>query len=174
MISDNQIRDQFAITRLTYQVARALDRRDKALLCACFWADATDDHGVFSGRAVDFADWVMGRDPEPYVRTHHNITNVLIDLVGDRAAGEAYFIAYHRMAADAADVITAGRYLDRFERRTGEWRIIHRHAVYEWTTNAPASDASWNAPPLANILTRGQRGTVDPSYANLAWLGSSD
>src|ERR1700675_2186 len=135
---DDQIRDQFAITRVTYQVPRALDRRDQPLLQACFWPDATDDHGVFSGNAMDFVEWVMGRDPEPYIRTHHNITNLLIEVAGDRAAGEAYFIAYHRMAGDATDVIVAGRYLDRFERRAGEWRIVHRHAVYEWTTNAPA------------------------------------
>ena len=170
---DDQIRDQFAITRVIHQVARALDRRDKPLLQACFWPDATDDHGVFSGNALDFVDWVMGRDPEPYVRTQHNITNLLVDLTGDRAAGEAYFIAYHRMAAEATDVIVAGRYLDRFERRAGEWRIVHRHAVYEWTTHAPASDPLWSAPPLVNVLTRGRRNTGDPSYANLAWLGGS-
>ncbi len=162
--------DHIAVARVVNQVARALDRRDKALLKSCFWPDATDDHGVFAGNATDFADWVMGREPEPYLRTHHNITNLIIDFNDDRAVSEAYFIAYHKMAPTGDDVFVAGRYFDRHMRRDGAWRILHRHAVYEWRTVNEATDQAWDTAPLVDQLVRGERGRGDPSYADLAWL----
>ena len=170
-----ELLDKQACVELVYRLARAIDRCDETLLRSLFHADATDDHGVFHGTAADFADWVM-----PVLlgmkRTQHCIANVLIEVRGDTAFGESYFIAHHALPnAQGPDtfMVAAGRYLDRFERRAGEWRIVHRHAVYEWTTHAPASDPLWSAPPLVNVLTRGRRNTGDPSYANLAWLGGS-
>ena len=61
----------------------------------------------------------------------------------------------------------AGRYLDRFARRDGVWKIAHRLAVYDWTMTVPAS-GGWDAEPMLGLLRRGERGTGDPSYAHLA------
>jgi len=106
-------------------------------------------------------------------RTQHNITNLLVNLYGNEARGEAYFIAQHTLVQGLGEVemFAAGRYLDRFERRSGIWKIAHRQAIYDWTMTVPASGAWDNFPPEMNFL-RGQRGEADPSFSHLAGRSS--
>jgi 3-phenylpropionate/cinnamic acid dioxygenase small subunit len=107
----------------------------------------------------------MLRDMES---TMHFIGNVLIELTGaDAARAESYFTAYHRIAGPT-DMIVAGRYLDRFTRRAGEWRIAHRAAVYDYNITQPASDAAWGAPEMQAVLARGKRAPDDASCRDLA------
>ena len=157
-----------ACIELVYRLARAIDRCDEALLRSLFHPDATDDHGVFHGTAAAFADWVM-----PVLggmkRTQHCICNVLVEVDGDAAQGESYFIAHHALPqAEGPDtfMIAAGRYLDRFERRRGAWRLAHRQAVYDWNAAAPSTD-SWNR-DAPGAWTYGRRGSADASYAHFA------
>ena len=166
----DELLDKQACIELVYTLARGIDRCDAALLRSVFHPDATDDHGVFHGTAADFVDWVL-----PLLatmkRTQHFIGNVLVRVDGDRAAGESYFIAHHTLPqAEGGDLTmtAAGRYLDRFERRGGEWRIAHRRAVYDWQARTPATDG-WNrAEPGAWAF--GQRAPADASYAHFAGL----
>lgn len=152
---------------LVARVARAIDRCDVALLATLFHPDATDDHGMFAGSATDFIEWVM-----PVLatmkRTQHVIGQVLVELDGDRAASEAYFIAHHTLDGPDGEVfmLAAGRYLDRFERRDGIWKIAHRHAVYDWNSAVSSSD-SWDRSGMPGWAF-GARGTADPSYAHFA------
>jgi hypothetical protein len=164
------VADKQACIELVYRMARAIDRCDETLLRSLFHPDATDDHGVFQGTASDFATWVM-----PVLagmkRTQHFIGNVLIELEGDVARGESYFIAHHTVTGEAgtdAVSIAAGRYLDRFELRGGEWRVGHRHAVYDWNSQGAASD-NWNR-DQPGAWRFGQRGSGDVSYAHFAGL----
>ena len=48
-------------------------------------------------------------------------------------------------ARDVADMVMGIRYLDRFERRMGEWRIARRELRWEWvrTDRLEGLDASW-------------------------------
>ena len=158
--------DTQRLTTLVYKLARSIDRCDADLLRSLFHPDATDDHGSFVGTAADFIPWVMGV-LATMKRTQHIIGNVLIELDGDRATGESYFVAHHVIDQGGSDVlmIAAGRYLDRFERRNGEWKFAHRHAVYDWSSTAPATDIWDRANPGATVF--GARGHADASYANL-------
>lgn len=160
--------DKQACVELVYRLARAIDRCDEPLLRSLFHSDATDDHGVFHGTASDFVSWVM-----PVLhgmrRTQHFIGQVLIELDGELARGESYFIAHHQLPqADGPDsfMIAAGRYLDRFERRAGGWRIAHRQAVYDWNSTAPSTD-SWDR-DSPGVWSFGARGEADISYAHFA------
>lgn len=155
---------------LVYKMARGIDRMDESLLRSLFWEDATDDHGLFSGTAAAFVAWVL-----PVLgsmrSTSHNITNVLIAVDDDRAAGESYFIAQHSLDGDPpTEMFACGRYLDSFARRGDEWRFARRHAVYDWTMSVPASGA-WDAEPMKGLLARGRRGRGDASYPHLAAIG---
>jgi hypothetical protein len=95
----------------------------------------------------------------------HHLTNQTIALDGpDRAGVESYFIAWQGFARDGQmGVVQAiGRYLDRFERRDGDWRIAHRVVVVEQT---------WVMPPAVEMGS-GNRASAtkdrtDPSYAVL-------
>jgi SnoaL-like domain len=130
--------------------------------------------GIFNGAAKDFVPWVISV-LKGMERTSHQICNVLVDVRGERAFSESYFIAYHRIVADGAerDMIAAGRYLDRHERRAGEWRIAHRQTVYDWTTEQAATDAAWRRPPMLERIERGRRFGEDRSSRDKReWLGS--
>lgn len=162
--------DKLECIELVTRVARAIDRCDAALLKTLFHPDATDDHGIFAGSAEEFIDWVM-----PVLagmkRTQHVIGQVLIEIDGNHAAGESYFIAHHAMIGPDGDIfmVAAGRYLDRFERREGVWKIAHRQAVYDWSSETALTDKYDRADP--GPMTFGARGKDDASYAHLAGRG---
>lgn len=148
-------------------VARAIDRCDAELLSSQFHPDATDDHGIFKGSAKDFIAWVI-----PLLRTmeltQHVIGQSLIELDGDTAFGESYFTAHHEIQTPDGrmHMIAAGRYLDRFERRQGTWKIAHREAVYDWDSMAPSTMTYHQQAP--DGMAVGSRTPSDPSYNYLA------
>lgn len=148
MTLDSRVEDMLAkqdCQELVYRFARGLDRRDEATLRSVFHPEATDDHGYFKGTASDFIEWVL-----PLLarmeRTQHLIGNVLVETRGDQAVSESYFLASHDVTAangEPARMTAAGRYLDQFKKHEGEWKIIHRQAVYDWNANEPRTD-SWD------------------------------
>lgn len=160
--------DKADCTELVMRVARAIDRRDAELLASLFHPDATDDHGMFAGTATDFIAFVM-----PLLatmkQTQHVLGQTLVKLDGDRAASETYFVAHHTLAGPDGDILmlAAGRYLDRFERRGGTWKISHRHAVYDWNSAVPSTDSFDRANPES--WAYGVAGKTDRSYAHLAF-----
>lgn len=162
-----ELLDKQACTELVYRLARAIDRCDEGLLKSVFHDDATDDHGLFHGRARDFVPWVLGV-LATMKRTQHCICNALIAVDGDQAFGESYFIAYHTLADESGKdrlMIAAGRYLDRFERRAGEWKIAHRQACYDWNASEPSTD-NWDRTAPGWVF--GARGRADRSYEAFA------
>lgn len=157
--------DRQEISDVIVRLARATDRCDAELMASCFHPDATDDHGDFVGTAADFVPWVM-RVLEHVTLTTHTVCNVLVEFDGDTAAAESRFLAFARSdgARGRTDSVGAGRYLDRLERRAGEWRISHREAVYDWNSTGPAGHDVYEA---AEHLLVGRRGRGDRSYAFL-------
>ena len=150
---------------LIVRTARAIDRCDEALLREQFHPDAHDDHGGFKGSIDEFAKWVM-----PVLgtmeRTQHILGQMLIEVDGDTAASETYFEAHHELMIENVmqHMIAAGRYLDKFERRDGTWKMSSRHAVYDWQSIVPSTDAFDRENPAGNEY--GQRGADDASYAH--------
>lgn len=160
--------DKLECTELVARLAKGIDRCDAEMVRDCFHPDATDDHGAFKGTAEEFVEWVM---PvlETMKCTQHVIGQSLMEVSGDKAAGESYFVAHHNIDTPDGEIfmIAAGRYLDRFERRDGAWKISHRHAVYDWNSVNPSTD-SWKRDDPDNPSVYGVRGKSDASYAHLA------
>jgi hypothetical protein len=136
--SDNlhlqQLLDREAIRDCIYRFCRGVDRVDEEALRSVYWPDATGRHGAHQGDATSFIQSVM-TNRRAGGRAIHLIGNVLIELRGDVAAVESYF----RTTLDGRDAqnrpqetLLAGRYIDRFERRNGEWRVSARTVVYDW------------------------------------------
>lgn len=122
------------ITEVLYRYARGCDRRDEQALRACFHADSTHQHGSFVGSSGDFCALAL-QIVGALTACKHMISNVLIDVRGSRAISECHFLSYHRLV-DAhgreSDRFHGGRYLDRFEKRAGEWKIAHRTGLYDF------------------------------------------
>jgi hypothetical protein len=115
------------------RLARGEDRRDGGLISASYWPDAIADYGVFRGAFADYLAWVVPGDAA-IVNTQHVLGQTYSEIAGDTARAETQVIAYHRVntGAEERDTCIGGRYLDRLERRGGEWRIAERTMLYDW------------------------------------------
>ena len=65
--------------------------------------------------------------------TSHHISNFTFEIEGDVAHCESYVITTLLPKGSETATIGGARYIDRFERRNGEWRIAHREAVMDFT-----------------------------------------
>ena len=159
--------DKQAITEIIHLYCRGIDRTDRALLLSLFHPDSTHKHGAFSGRSVDFIDRALGT-VSGLRTTSHLIGNIVIELDGDTALTEAYYFVHHRVPGssgqpqDDEDYLAQGRYIDRFERREGNWRIAHRTGVWDWRRWEKASDRGFYDMPASQ---RGARWPDDEIYA---------
>lgn len=146
--------------------SRGVDRGDANLLGAAYHPDATVDYGFYAGPAGPFvrllADAQKGARP-----SLHRTCNTDLRLEGDRAAAESYVIAYVEEAELQRMVF--GRYLDRLEKRDGEWRISHRAYVLDGNTNRPNTTALTD-PPVTHdaFVPQGGKGAADAGRALLA------
>ena len=59
-------------------------------------------------------------------RTKHVVTNVVIDVVGDRADARSYVTVFQQTDVLPLQPIASGRYTDRLERVAGTWRFADR------------------------------------------------
>jgi hypothetical protein len=152
------VSDRAEIYAVLVRYCRGIDRRDPEMVRSTYHPDAYDDHGSYKGDLDGFIEFV---DKEVYSRfrtTMHKLGQALIEIDGDGATGETYAVCHHVMAEngkDVADSVMGIRYLDRFERRAGEWRIARRELRWEWIR----TDALG---PLDPDWTLGIAGPSDP------------
>jgi hypothetical protein len=125
--------DKQAIRECIAWLARGEDRRDGPLLETCYWPDAAVDYGMYQGSFAEYLAWVVPGD-EKITNTQHVIAQTLVELDENRANAETHVVSYHRveMGEGERDTCIGGRYLDKLERRGGEWRIAHRTMLYDW------------------------------------------
>jgi hypothetical protein len=151
-----------AITEVIYRYCRALDRMDRELIATVWHPDGTADYGpLFTGSAADWIAWVWVQH-ERFYRHSHQMTNVLVDVRGDRAASETYAIVTLRAQPQPGRYslsISHNRYLDRWSRRDGTWAIDHRQMVSDFRTTlvGDEDEASAGSP-------ESRRDRDDPSY----------
>lgn len=160
--SAEELLDRQEIYDVLVRYCRGIDRRDEALVRSCYQHDAYDDHGIFQGSAADFVTYAVD-NLKTMVATMHCIHNVTFEIAGDKAATEAYCVAYHRMPSrdGESDHFVGIRYVDQLDRTPGgPWLIRHRTVVYEWTRIEPVQ-REWRMQPQ---FARGQRDRTDVSY----------
>lgn len=155
--------DRQAITDLLYRYCRAVDRIDHELGYSVWHKDGVADYGerVFQGLGRDFIDHVCQQHSQ-LINHSHQVTNIVIELSGDRAASEAYVTANLRMerGGKLMQITVLSRYLDQWSRRNGCWGIDRRQTLMDMgeireVTPMPVDD-------------RWRRDKSDPSYAVFA------
>lgn len=166
-----------AITDTLHNYCRAMDRMDRELALSCWHPGGTDEHTpLYSGTAVGFVDWVW-RVHEPMVLTRHQLSNILIDVVGDEAWSESYWMVLLRVERESGvvDVWGGGRYIDHHREIDGRWALVHRRSVHDWDRVEPLilSMANFPGPALVEPgapdapLHTAARSGADPSYEAL-------
>lgn len=161
--------DREAIRDCLYRYCRGIDRGDEAALRSAYWEDATDHHGAWNGSAAGFISQALPKLRQGGRRVHQ-ITNVLIELAGDSAVVESSFFALQTTAAQAErETFLCGRYVDRFERRIGDWRVAARTVVYDWIDEHHRPELGLDDATLFGVRQpNGSKAPVDPIYSLLA------
>ena len=148
------------ITEAVQRYMRGLDRLDAALQRSAFHGDAWVDCGLMAGGADDFVAFAQNM-LAGMEATHHLLGQVQIAVRGETASGECYFQAWHgTRSADGqpGDLFIAGRYIDEYACRNGEWRITHRKLITDWVRAGAADHGFYAANPQTN---RGGRAGAD-------------
>lgn len=138
--------DKQEITEVLLRYCRGVDRCDEALIRSAFFDDAVDDHGGFKMLAPEMARMVVTDNPKTMDFSVHRITNHLIEIDNDVAISEAVVSSVLRMKGESITQFSGSRYLDRFERREGEWRIAFRLIVHDW--DGSLEMGPWRIPGL--------------------------
>lgn len=158
-----QAKDRQEIHDCLLRYTRGVDRHDMELMKSAYHPDAWDEHGVAEGDPVAFCNWAIGWHHEFQYRHQHIIHNHTVELDGDTAHSETYylFLADNR---DGPPTLAYGRYVDRFEKRGGKWGIAHRVCVNEYAGAFTAIDTP--AEYLAMMKSTGPdtRDKTDVSY----------
>ncbi len=162
-----ELLDRQAILDCLNRYARGLDRKDIEMLQSAYHPDATDHHGGFGdytpAPVAIVEDWLI-RDADRAF-SQHLLVNTSLDIDGNEAHGETYFQVIVGLTPEAAEAsgrppltVGAGRYVDRFERRNGEWRIARRVPISEFS-------AALEEIKNPHALAWARRNKQDPSYA---------
>lgn len=159
----DELLDKQDIRECLARFSRGMDRFDKATYLSAFHDDAEMAAGSFVGSAADCWDWAVPMHEEGQILTHHSLLNNTLEIDGDTAHSETYymFVARNR---DESLVMAGGRYIDRLEKRDGAWKIALRTNVIEWAGMPPAIPLPFSDVP--DIAENGvsSRGKDDPSY----------
>jgi len=126
---------------LIVTIAAGVDRYDPDLLRSAIWSDAEIDMGGAQTITGETFAAALKRPETPAAGRMHIIGNHRIRLSGDRAESESYVMSCQELAAgDGAETrVRAGRYLDRFERRDGTWKLAARLFIDEWSRLDPVA-----------------------------------
>ncbi len=146
------------------RMSRGTDRFDRDLFLSAFHPDAVIAAGPFVGSPAELYDWSSGIQEAAHKATYHVLLNHSCELAGDSAHAETYYL-YVAANRDDTNLLAGGRYIDRFERRDGTWKLIARNNSIEWSSVVAAIDN-----PLADVADihlngRATRGPDDLSYA---------
>lgn len=138
------LEDREAIREVIAAYAHAIDRRRWDMMARLFHDDAQFAFGTLVGDWRGFVEQAKAVI-EPCLATQHQLGQTLIDFVsGTLAHSETYMTAMHTIPPGHPltelfpdkgviySAVIAGRYVDRFEKRGGEWRIAQRTGLYDW------------------------------------------
>jgi hypothetical protein len=156
------------IADVLHLYCRGVDRLDRAILESVFWPDAQEYHaGLYEGGVAGLVDHLMRAMRG--LKTQHSLSNILIAFDSDnRARSECHGYTYYqvnRPDGPRTDLIGGARYLDIFEKRGDEWRIVWRKVVVDYTQTFEFGDAT---SPLGTVSMDSRQGPDDPLYAHLA------
>jgi hypothetical protein len=148
-----------AITRFT----RGMDRFDRDAFLSAFHPDAEIAAGPFVGPPEPLYDWAKALHEGGQSATQHTLLNHACEIDGDTAHTETYYL-YAARNHDESNWLAGGRYIDRFERRGGQWKIASRTTVIEWSGLLPSTPIPFGDVPGIGLNGVAARDTSDLSY----------
>lgn len=150
--------DHHEIDILLNRYCHGFDRCDMETAKGTHWPDAKVDYPGFVGPASGMCDHADGIHRTQFDSTQHYVTNNLVELDGDTAHAETYFIMAGRLKDSARCQQIGGRYVRRLERRDGEWRIAAAVCLVDWSSEEETLAA------IRAVGGHAARDRSDPAY----------
>ncbi|HKQ84285.1 MAG TPA: nuclear transport factor 2 family protein [Steroidobacteraceae bacterium] len=161
----DEVISKHQIEETLHRWTRGADRIDLSVMQSAFHPQANINYGYSNGPVEEFLPWVVKFHTEDLVTTSHQIFNLLIELDGDTARSEAGVDCRlrYRGKKGLSDLLVLARYLDRWERRAGLWKIVDRVSVVDsYKTVAVEQDPEVD--PWVKEVTQGRTDQSDLSY----------
>lgn len=157
------LKDRQAILDCIARHARGHDRHDIELLTHAYHEDGIDEHGHAINPGPRYAEWANAIHTAGARLHTHNLTTHTCEIEGDVAHCETYVLVCLLNHDEVSARLISGRYIDRLERRAGEWKIALRRSIVDVVL---AGDASILKAPAfsAQGYTKGIRDKRDVSY----------
>lgn len=158
----DRLMSHWAVQEVLVAYARGNDLQDEAMIRDCFWPESMHKHGRFEGKSQDFVGFAMKILTTLKYCAHH-VSNVSVEVEGDLAFSECYYLAHHRRPAKTGgeeDAWFEGRYLDILERRDGVWKIIRRHGISDYSAPPRPAETPYADWPAGHTV----RGKDDAYY----------
>jgi hypothetical protein len=122
---------------------RGNDRKEYDLIRSAYWPDAHHNHGDVDGSVEDLIEWIKspnggkhhmmmvnGMEVERIPQIMHFIGNIEYDFVSDDVAiveSLSLTLQVEQHEDGSQTFVEIGlRYVDRFEKRNGDWKIVER------------------------------------------------
>ena len=158
--------DVTAIQEVMLRYCRSADRNDPELMKTIFWDEGTDNHGMYSGSAKGFFERAYTNRDLLSARYHLIGTPSVQFVEPSQAKVETYFHYAGVFVSDSGDTYAScgGRYRDVFECRDGEWRVLRRLTIYDWSLATPYQPG-WDFFGIPDGVNRGTVEPVDATYA---------
>jgi hypothetical protein len=156
------LKDRQAVLDCIMNQARGHDRHDLELMASAYHADGVDEHGPVVKAGPDYGEYANDAHSKVFIDHLHNITNHTCEIDGDVAHAETYVIGAMRVKDGRTVSLLGGRYVDRLERRDGDWKIALRRCTIEWVMHGDTSAISSGA--FAGFI----KGAWDPSDVSYA------
>jgi len=136
------VADEFALLRLSWLYARAMDRNEPDTLAAIFTPDARLQGDWFDVQGIDQIKQLPTNLHKRYSKMMHTVHNQTVDLNGDHAEGETYCLAHQLLEGEGRGGLTVFdmgiRYWSQWVRTNQSWRFTHRRVTLDWTEIRPA------------------------------------
>jgi hypothetical protein len=139
--------DESACRAVLARYGAAIDWQDRPGLETVFWPDAEIDYGFFKGSGADLVS-VLLQIATLSLRRFHMLGGERLQIAGDIAHAESYILTQAiSQGPDGAQQSSLfyGRFIDRLERRQGEWRIGRRNYLQHGAYAGPYAE---NAAPI--------------------------
>lgn len=144
MLSLQELSDRIEIEDLVKEYSHVVDRREFDRFRDLFTADAHIDYSAFNGSVGSLEETITflkaAVTPELFPNCQHLISNIQVDLQGDRASGRVMCFNPMEMALAEGEthVFMLGLwYLDEYTRTPAGWRIQRREEEKSWVFNTP-------------------------------------
>jgi outer membrane murein-binding lipoprotein Lpp len=167
-----QVADDSAILQNELKYTRGLDRHDEKLTRDAYWPDAVITYGNVVP-VDEIGSWANSVHSKRAAHQHH-VTGLTLDVEGDTAHEEGYILftadvqrdtrfdtngvpSPGRVLKGTKATLGTGRYINRYERRDGQWKM----AVHEYVHDL---SVSFEPVDLCATACLGRWDTSDLSY----------